>query len=42
MTPRFGRHQVKGRAETRGDEAPPEQQKFRITQAAIPRLDWGL
>jgi len=41
MVPSFGRHVVQGRDEKRDKEVPLEKQKFRITQAAIPRLDWG-
>ncbi|OJW76190.1 MAG: taurine dioxygenase [Sphingomonadales bacterium 63-6] len=41
MVPNFGRHVVRGRQDARGDEVPPEKQKFRIGQASIPRLDWG-
>jgi hypothetical protein len=39
MVAKFGRHVVKGRDETRGEEVAPEHQKFRITEAAIPRTD---
>ncbi|OCC24494.1 taurine dioxygenase [Croceicoccus estronivorus] len=41
LVPNFGRHVVKGRGETRGQEVPLEKQRFHITQAAIPRIDWG-
>ncbi|MDB5444843.1 MAG: taurine dioxygenase [Phenylobacterium sp.] len=41
MTPRFGRYVVKGRDETRGAEVPEAIAKFRITEAAAPRMDWG-
>lgn len=41
VVPRFGRHVVKSRHEIRGSEVAPKQQKFRIAQAAVPRLNWG-
>ena len=41
MVPNFGRHVVQSRELARGTEVPLEKQKFRITQAALPRLDWG-
>lgn len=41
LVPNFGRHVVRDRGQMRGQEVPAEKQKFRITQAAIPRLDWG-
>lgn len=41
MVPNFGRHVVRARDAARGEEVPADKRKFRITQAAIPRLDWG-
>jgi hypothetical protein len=42
MTPKFGRNVVKGRDEVREAEVAPDLAKFRITQAVVPRPDWGL
>ncbi len=42
ITPKFGRYLTKGRGEARGAEVPGEIAKFHITEAVVPRLDWGL
>ncbi len=42
MTPRFGRYLVKGRDEVRATEVDAAHAKFRITEAIVPRMEWGL
>ncbi|WP_431907779.1 TauD/TfdA family dioxygenase [Micromonospora carbonacea] len=42
LAPRFGRHVVKSRSETRDGSTDDDRGRFSIRLAALPRFDWGL